>query len=217
MRDVLGPDFPTGGVVADGQALHDAYAAGRGPVTVRARAQLEPGGQTERAIVVTELPFMVSKGGRGGVLAAIRRAGRRNVHGIHEIEDQSGEPGGLRIVIELKRDADPGAVLEQLCAQTPLQTTYELALVASVGGQPRTISLRDAIAHYVEHRRDVVARRTGLRSTDRVLDIVRRDLLDIAAAHGDERRTQIGCGPGELPAASRSCQRGRSARRRGTS
>ena len=192
MRHVPGPDFPTGGVVANGPNLHDAYAAGRGPLTVRARAQVEPAGQAH-AIVVSELPFMVSKGGRGGLLATVRRATRsRNVHGIHAIEDQSGEREGLRIVIELKRDADPATVLEELYEHTRLQTTSELHLVASVGGQARTIGLRDAIAHYVEHRRDIVASRTGLRSQDRVLDIVRRDLLEIAATHGDDRRTELG-------------------------
>ena len=192
MRHVFGPDFPTGGVIAGGSELCDAYEAGRGSIVVLARTEIEPGPSPARAIVVTELPFMVSKGGRGGLLAEIRRAVRaKKVRGIDAVEDESSETAGLRIVIELGRDASPDIVLEQLCRHTRLQTTYELALAANVAGQARTIGLRDAIAHFVEHRRDVVARRSGLRSEDRVLDLVRRDLLDLAASHGDERRTEI--------------------------
>ena len=192
-RHVRGPDFPTGALVAGGRELHDAYAAGRGPVVVRARTELEADPQSPRAIVVTELPFMVSKGGRAGVLADIGRATRaKRVRGVRAVADESSAAAGLRIVIELDRAADADAVLEQLCEHTQLQTTYELHLVASVAGHARTISLRDAIGHYVEHRRDVVARRTGLRSEERVLDLVRRDLLDIAATQGDDRRSEIG-------------------------
>jgi DNA gyrase subunit A len=192
MRHVLGPDFPTGGVVVSGPELHDAYAIGHGAIAVRARTEIEFRGQPAHAIVVTELPFMVSKGGRGGVLADIRRATRaRKVRGIYEVEDRSSELDGLRIVIALRGDADPDDVLGELYAHTRLQTTYELRLVASVGGEARTISLRDAIGSYVEHRRDVVGRRTGLRSEERILDVVKDDLLDIAASHGDERRTRI--------------------------
>ncbi|CAN5154348.1 hypothetical protein BH20ACT16_BH20ACT16_16450 [soil metagenome] len=192
MRHVLGPDFPTGGVIAGGAELCDAYEAGRGSIVVRARTQIEPGPLPSRAIVVTELPFMVSKGGRGGLLAEIRRAARgKKVRGVDAVEDESSEAAGLRIVIELGHDASPDIVLEQLHRHTRLQTTYELQLAANVAGQARTISLRDAIAHYVDHRRYVVALCSGLRSENHVLDLVRRDLLDLAASHGDERRTEI--------------------------
>lgn len=192
MGHILGPDFPTGAVVLAGAELHDVYAAGHGSIRARARSHIEPGPLPPRAIVVTELPFMVSKGGRGGVLAELRRATRsRKVSGVHALHDESSEARGLRIVIQLEPDASADIVLEQLYEHTRLQTTFELRLVANVAGQAQTIGLRDAIAHYVEHRRDVVARRTGLRSEQRVLDVVRRDLLDIAATHGDERRTEI--------------------------
>ncbi|HVF79489.1 MAG TPA: DNA gyrase subunit A [Solirubrobacteraceae bacterium] len=192
MGHILGPDFPTGAIVLAGAELHDAYGTGHGSIRVRARTRIEPGPLPPRAIVVTELPFMVSKGGRGGVLAEIRRVTRnKRIRGVRAVEDESSEAAGLRIVIELARDADAEIVLEQLYEHTRLQTTFELQLVANVAGQAQPISLRDAIARYVEHRRDVVARRSGLRSEDRVLDLVRRDLLDIAAAHGDARRTEI--------------------------
>jgi len=192
-RHLPGPDFPTGGVVVAGDGLRAAYATGHGTVVVRARADVYPlPGSQAQAIVVSELPFMVSKGGRGGVLAEIRRAMRaRNVHGIDEVHDGSSIDDGLRIVVQLRREADPDAVLEQLFAHTSLQRTVTLDLVATVAGEARRIGLRDAIAHYVEHRRDRVARHTGLRSEDSVLEIVRGDLLEIAARHDDERRSEI--------------------------
>lgn len=185
MRHLPGPDFPTGGVVlADG--LHEAYATGRGAFAIRARTTTEPG-----AIVVSELPFMMRKGGRGGVVADIRRAMRsRKVRGVQRIDDQSGASSGLRLVLELRRGADPEVVLEELYAHTRLQTTCLLRLVASIAGEARTITLRDAVAQYVAHRREVVTR-SGLRADDRDLDIVRADLLDVAERHADERRSEI--------------------------
>ncbi len=145
-----------------------------------------------QAIVVNELPFLVAKGGRDGVVAEIRRAMRsRKVRGIRAVEDRSNEQDGLAIVVALEREADAEAVLEQLYAHTALQTKRALELVARVAGEARPIGLRDAIGHYIEHRRDLVARHTGLRSQDSVLEIVRDDLLAIAARHGDERRSEI--------------------------
>ena len=198
MGHILGPDFPTGAaVVADG--LHEAYATGRGSIAVRARADVD-GGDGPPSIVVTELPFMVSKGGRGGVVADIRRAARgRKVSGIQEIDDQSSAAHGLRIVVELVPGADPDAVLEALYEHTRLQRRLDLDLVAVVEGQARRLSLRDVIGHYVEHRRAIVARRTGVRSAGRVLDIVKDDLLDIAERHGDARRSEICQVAGPMP------------------
>lgn len=193
MRHLPGPDFPTGAVVLAGDGLREAYATGHGAVTVRARAEIQPlPGSPAQAIVVSELPFMVAKGGRGGVLGEIRRAIRaKRVRGVRTVEDRSGEQAGLQIVVELDRDAAPDAVREQLFAHTPLQTTLALRLVAGVAGEARQIGLRDAIGHYVEHRRDLVARHTGLRSEARVLAVVKSDLLTIAERHGDARRSEL--------------------------
>lgn len=194
-RHLPGPDFPTGAVVLAADGLRAAYATGRGAVVVRARAEIvSVHGSPAQAIVVRELPFMTAKGGRSGVLAQIRRVvrgQRRAVRGIRAVEDRSSAEEGLRIVAELEREADPDAVLEQLYACSPLETTLALELVATVAGEARPIGLRDAIGHWVEHRRDLVARHTGLRSEDSVLEIVRGDLLAIAERHGDERRTEI--------------------------
>ena len=190
MRHVGGPDFPTGGVVA-GDGLSDAYATGRGEVCVRARAHVEPGPRGD-VIVVSELPFMVSTGGKGGVLAEIGRAAKRGrVAGVAGIDDRSDEHAGLRIVVELAPGSDAGRVLEELFEHTGLEQRRPLALVAAVDGAERTLSLREAIGAYVEHRRTVVAQRDGVRSDGRVLAIVRGELLELAERHGDERRSEI--------------------------
>jgi DNA gyrase subunit A len=198
MRHMPGPDFPTGAaVVAD--AIDAVYATGHGAFAVRATAQVD-GGAGSRAIVVTELPPMVSKGGRGGVVADIRRAARgRKVRGIQEVDDESNATHGLRIVVALMPGADPDAVLEGLYEHTRLQRRFDLNLVTVVEGQARRLGLRDVLGHYVEHRRRVVARCTGLRSEQRVRDLVKHDLLDIAERHGDARRSEIRQATGPTP------------------
>lgn len=191
MRHLGGPDFPTGGVIAGGGALRAAYETGRGELRVRARTHVEAG-DGSAAIVVSELPFMVSTGGRDGVLAEIQRAAkRRTVGGIAALADRSDGTTGLRLVVELARDAVADRVLEQLFANTSLERRRPLALVASLGGAERTLSLRAALAAYVEHRRAVVAGRDGVRSTGEALAIVREELHEVAARHGDARRSEI--------------------------
>ena len=190
MRHVGGPDFPTGGVVV-GAGLRDAYATGRGELRVRARAQVETGPRGD-AIVVSELPFMVSTGGKGGVLAEIGRAAKRGrVAGVAGVEDRSDEDAGLRLVVGLAPGADAGRVLEELFEHTSLERRRPLALVAAVAGAERTLSLREAIGAYVEHRRAVVAQRDGVRSDGGVLAIVRDELHEVAGRHGDARRSEI--------------------------
>lgn len=191
LEHVAGPDFPTGAIVArDG--LRDAYATGRGTLTLRARTHVEPRPRGGEALVITELPFGVVTGGRGGLVGELVRAVKgRRIAGVAAVDERSDERHGLRIVLDLEPDAAPEQVLERLCAHTRLQTTFELRLVAAVAGAERTLSLRDAVAHHVEHRRDAVARRTGLRDADRILDVVREELQATAEQHGDERRSQI--------------------------
>ena len=168
LRQVRGPDFPTGAVIARA-GLPELYETGRGTITMRARAAVERG-----AIVVGELPFGLVTGGRDGVLAEIVRAVRsRRIVGVGDIEDCSDERHGLRIVLELEPGASAAATLEQLFAHTRLQTTVELRLVAAVEGAERTLTLRDAIAHWVAQ----------LGSP--------QELHRIAERHGDERRTEI--------------------------
>jgi DNA gyrase subunit A len=160
MKHIKGPDFPTGGIILGHSGIREAYASGRGRVRLQARAHIEPLKQGKEAIVVTELPYMVKKGGDGGLIQKIADLVReKKLTGISDIEDHS-DKRGMRLVIELKRDAIPKVVLNQLYKHTPMQTTFGVNMVALVDGVPRTLSLREAIEAYVRHQREVVVRRT---------------------------------------------------------
>ena len=160
MRHIKGPDFPTGGLILGRQGIRDAYETGRGRVRVQARAHIEPIGQGKEAIIVTELPFTVKKGGDGGLIQKIADlVHEKKVPDITDLRDES-DRNGMRLVIELKRDAIPQVVLNQLYKHTPMQTTFGVNMVALVDRVPRTLSLREVIAAYVAHQREVVVRRT---------------------------------------------------------
>ena len=160
MKHIKGPDFPTGGVILGRAGIRDAYETGRGRVRVQARAHIEPLKQGKEAIVVTELPFMVKKGGDGGLIqkiAELVKDGR--ITEIANIEDHS-DKRGMRVVIELKRDAIPKVVLNKLYKHTPMQNTFGVNMVALVDNVPRTLDLRAVIHNYVAHQREVIVRRT---------------------------------------------------------
>ncbi|MGO8842868.1 MAG: DNA gyrase subunit A, partial [Methyloceanibacter sp.] len=156
MTHIKGPDFPTGGVILGRSGIRDAYETGRGRVRVQARAHIEPLKQGKEAIIVTELPFMVKKGGDGGLIqkiAELVKDGR--ITEIANIEDHS-DKRGMRVVIELKRDAIPKVVLNKLYKHTPMQTTFGVNMVALVDNVPRTLNLRAVIHNYVAHQREVI-------------------------------------------------------------
>jgi DNA gyrase subunit A len=160
MKHVKGPDFPTGGIILGRGGIREAYETGRGRVRVQARAHVEPLKQGKEAIVVTELPFMVKKGGDGGLIpkiAELVKDGR--IPEIADLEDHS-DKRGMRLVIELKRDAIPKVVLNKLYKHTPMQSTFGVNMVALVDNVPRTLDLRAVIHNYVAHQREVVVRRT---------------------------------------------------------
>jgi DNA gyrase subunit A len=160
MQYIKGPDFPTGGTILGRQGIRDAYETGRGRVRVQARAHIEPITQGKEALVVTELPFAVKKGGDGGLIQKIADlVHEKKVPEISDIRDES-DRNGMRLVIELKRDALPKVVLNKLYKHTPMQTTFGVNCVALVDGVPRTLSLREVIDAYVRHQREVVVRRT---------------------------------------------------------
>src|SRR5436305_65594 len=160
MRYMKGPDFPTGGVILGMEGIRDAYSTGRGRVRLQARAHIEPLKQGKEAIVVTELPYMVKKLGDGGLVQKIAElVQEKKLTGISDIQDHT-DKRGMRLVIELKRDAVPKVVLNQLYKHTPMQTTFGVNMVALVDGVPRTLSLREALDAYVRHQREVVVRRT---------------------------------------------------------
>src|SRR4051794_1363407 len=163
MEHVKGPDFPTGGVVMGLAGIRDAYETGRGRIRVRAVAHIEPQKGGHDAIIITELPYQVRKGGDDGVLAKIAELVHEKViTGIRDIADQS-DRNGMRIWIELKRGEMAKVVLNQLYKHTPLQTTFGANVVTLVGGTPRTLGLKALLRHYVDHQKEVITRRTKFR------------------------------------------------------
>ncbi len=160
MEHVRGPDFPTGGIILGRSGIREAYETGRGRVRVQARAHTEPLTHGKEAIVVTELPYQVKKGGDNGLMVKIKELVEdKKISEISDLRDES-DKRGMRLVIELKRDALPKVVLNKLFKHTPMQTTFGVNMVALVDGVPRTLSLRQVIHHYVEHQREVIVRRT---------------------------------------------------------
>jgi DNA gyrase subunit A len=160
MRHLKGPDFPGGGVIVGTSAIREAYETGRGRVRVRARAHIEPLSHGKEAIIVTELPYTVKKGGDGGLIQKIAElVDDKRLPEITDIQDHS-DRSGMRVVIELKRDAIPKVVLNKLYKHTPMQTTFGVNMVALVDTVPRTLNLREVIGYYVEHQREVIVRRT---------------------------------------------------------
>ncbi len=159
-RHIKGPDFPTAGTILGREGIREAYATGRGRIRVQAKAHIEPVGQGKEAIIVTELPYQVRKGGDGGLILKIRDLVLdKKLSEITDLRDES-DRHGMRIVIELKRDAIPKVVLNKLYKHTPMQTTFGVNMVALVDNVPRTLSLREVIGHYVDHQREIIVRRT---------------------------------------------------------
>ncbi len=160
MKHVKGPDFPTGAIVVGRSGIRDAYRTGRGRVVMRARAHIEELRGGKSAIIVTELPFGVKKGGDTGVIAKI--ADLVNDKVLTEVSDLAdhSDRSGMRIQIELKRDAVPQVALNKLFKHTPLQTTFGYNAVALVNGVPRTLSLLELITHYLDFQREIVTRRS---------------------------------------------------------
>jgi DNA gyrase subunit A len=160
MRHVRGPDFPTGGIIVGRAGIRDAYRTGRGRIVLRARAHIEELRGGKSSIVVTELPFGVRVGGDGGLIQKIADLVQDKV--IPEISnvDDFIDKSGMRVVIELKRDAVPKVVLNKLFKHTSLQTTFGYNAVALVDGVPRTLSLLELVSHYLDFQREVVTRRS---------------------------------------------------------
>ena len=159
MEHVKGPDFPGGGIM-DPSNIREAYATGRGSVRVRGKVHSEPLKGGKDALIVTELPFTVKKGGEGGFIVKIAGLVRdKKLEGISDLRDETDRTG-MRVVIELKRGAVPNIVLSNLYKKTQLQTSFGMNMVSLVEGVPKTLGLKDMIRYYVEHQREVVTRRT---------------------------------------------------------
>ncbi len=160
MRFVQGPDFPTGGLILQQKGeggLEAAYGSGKGRVTIQARVHVEEMGRNKNRLIVTELPYMVNKSNLISRIANLVRDGK--IEGITDLRDESDRQG-MRIVIELTKNVAPEDVLAKLYKKTPMQSTFSIIMLALVKGEPRTLSLKQMLRVYVEHRLEIVRRRT---------------------------------------------------------
>lgn len=164
MQFVQGPDFPTGGLVfryraknVGQDAIAQAYGTGKGRITVRAKAHVEQMGRNKSRIVITELPYQANKTNLLGKIADLHRNGK--VEGLTDLRDES-DRNGMRIILETTRNVEPEDVLETLFKYTPLQSTFGVQLLALVNGEPRMLTLKQALRVFIEHRLEIVTRRT---------------------------------------------------------
>src|SRR5947208_9436266 len=157
MKIIKGPDFPTGGIIIGRDGIKAAYTTGRGSIMLRAKADVEElkGGRT--AIIITEIPYMVNKSAMIARMAELVR--NKKLAGVSDLRGES-DRSGMRIVMELRRDANPQIVRNQLYKHTQMQTTFGANMLALVAGVPRTLKLREMLNHYLQHRRTAVIRRT---------------------------------------------------------
>ena len=157
MRIVPGPDFPTAGIINGSAGIVEAYRTGRGRILVRARAEIEVEANGRETIIVHELPFQVNKARLIEKIAELVK--EKKIEGISELRDES-DKDGMRVVIEVRKDAMGDVLLNNLYQQTQLQVTFGINMVALVNGQPRTLGLREILDAFIRHRREVVTRRT---------------------------------------------------------
>ena len=154
---VKGPDFPTGGLILGREGIRSAYETGRGRLVVRAKAFIETGKTKKDAIVITEIPYQVNKSNLIQSIANLVES--KKIEGISDLRDES-DRDGMRVVVELKRDAVPQIVLNQLFKHTQMQETFGVIMLALVDGQPRVLTLKQTMEHFIEFRVEVITRRT---------------------------------------------------------
>jgi DNA gyrase subunit A len=183
MKHVKGPDFPTGALILGREGIRQAYETGKGSVVMRAVARIEEGKNGKSQIVVSEIPFQVNKARLVEKIAELVRD--KKIDGITDLRDES-DRNGMRIVIELRRDVKPQVILNNLYKHTQLQTSFSVNMLALVGGEPKMLSLRDALWHYLQHQKEVIRRRTeyDLRKAEARAHIL--EGLLIALDHIDE-------------------------------
>ena len=157
MRLLKGPDFPTGGIICGKGGIRDAYTSGKGKLTVRARATVEHQKSGKDLIVITEIPYQVQKAGLIETIAGL--VDEKKIEGISDIRDESDKEG-MRVVVEIKRDAESQIVLNQLFKHTQLEATFGVILLALVENRPRVLNLRQMLDVYIEHRKVIIRRRT---------------------------------------------------------
>ena len=182
MKHIKGPDFPTGGLITGKQGITDAYSTGRGIVRVRAKAHIETGKGNRESIIITEIPYQLNKTTLLEAIAGLVRD--KKLDGIADLRDES-DKDGLRVVVDLKRDANGQIVLNQLFKHTQLETTFGVILLALIGNRPKVCTLKQLMEVYIGHRKEVIVRRTKfeLRKARERAHIL--EGLKIALAHLD--------------------------------
>ena len=155
---VPGPDFPTGGIICGRDGIVDGYSTGRGRLTVRAKMSVEEGKGGRSHVIIEEIPYGII---RRSIVESIAEAVKKDlIRDVSDVNDHSGRQHACRIVVDVKRDADPNVVINQLYEYTPCQITVSMINIALVNRQPRTMGLKELIQHFIEHRRHVIVRRT---------------------------------------------------------
>ena len=157
MKIVKGPDFPTGATILGTRGINEAYRTGRGKIVVRAVTNIEAMANGKSRIIVTELPYMVNKARLIAKIADLVK--EKRIDGIVDLSDQSSREG-MRICIELRRDANANVILNQLYKHTQLQDTFGVIMLALVNGEPKIMNLLDMLGHYLKHQEEVITRRT---------------------------------------------------------
>ncbi len=183
MQIIKGPDFPTGGIIKGYSGIKDMYTTGRGSVVMRAKATIEAMDATRHRIIVTEIPYIVNKARMVEKIAELVRD--KKIEGISDLRDES-DRNGIRIVMDLKRDANPHIILNQLYKHTQMQSTFGAIMLALVDNKPRVLNLREMIYYYLEHQKDVIVRRTKFDLAKAQERIHILEGLKIALDHIDE-------------------------------
>ena len=158
MTVIKGPDFPTEGIILGIEGIKKAYKTGRGKITLRAETEIEEMSGNKQRIIVSSLPYQVNKANLIKTISDLSK--EKKIEGISECRDESDRKEKVRVVIELKRDANPQVVLNQLFKHTQMQTTFGIIMLALVNGEPKILTLRQALDCYIDHRKDVILRRT---------------------------------------------------------
>ena len=158
MKIIKGPDFPTGAQILGLEGIKQAYTTGRGKITLRAEAEIEEMSGNRQRIVITSLPYQVNKAKLHQQIEELMKD--KKIEGIAATRDESDRHENIRLVIELKRDANPNVILNLLYKHTPMQSTFGIIMLALVNGEPKILTLRECLNHYIDHRKEVVLRRT---------------------------------------------------------
>lgn len=157
MQHIKGPDFPTGAMILGNEGIHEAYATGRGVVKIRAKAQIERMSNGKERILVTEIPYQVNKSRLIEGIAHL--VNEKIIEGITDLRDESDRQG-MRIIIELKRDANANVILNQLYKHTKMQDSFGIIMLALVDGKPEVLNLKQVLVHYINHQRDILVKRS---------------------------------------------------------